>query len=72
MTETTTLVDDLARQLPDDVAWLVRESDDSTVRLLVGERIGLIRGTLNSRGYTVREADVPVRDGWAALLEVSR
>jgi hypothetical protein len=40
--------------------------------LLVGRREARVRGKLDSLGYEVRESDVPVRDGYEALLEVSR
>lgn len=72
MTETATLIATLARQLPGDVPWLLRETDDGTARVLVGAQVGNIRGTLDGQGYNVREADVPVRDGWKTLLEVSQ
>jgi hypothetical protein len=42
------------------------------VHLLVGRREARVRGTLDSLGYEVRGSDVPVRDGWDALLEVRR
>jgi len=42
------------------------------VHLLVGRREARVRGTLDGPGYEVRESDVPVRDGYEALLEVRR
>lgn len=72
MTETTTHVATLARLLPDDVPWLLRDTDDGTARVLVGAQVGNIRGTLDGQGYNVREADVPVRDGWETLLEITQ
>lgn len=70
----TELRDELARQLPDDVPWLCRPADDQDghARLLVGDSLGAIRGVLDREHYSVRESDVPVREGWMTLLEISR
>ena len=51
--------------------WHLKPTEDGA-RLLVGTKPGLVRGTLDGAGYSVTEANVPVRDGFAAVLEVTR
>ena len=51
--------------------WKIRPKD-GTATVLIGAKPGRAKGRLDSAGYSVRESDLPVRDGFAAVLEVTR
>lgn len=75
-TDTHALADDLVSILSrvDCEPWLIRpdDDDDDAATVLIGQNAARVRGTLDKRGLSVREADVPVREGFDGLLEVSR
>jgi anti-sigma factor ChrR (cupin superfamily) len=63
------------RGLGEDVEpWKLRppESSGEPAKLLVGARIGLVRGQLEGVGYEIHELGLPVEDdGWIAVLKIS-
>ena len=74
--DTHALADDLQRILSrvDCEPWLIRPDDESedAATILIGKNAARVRGKLDSRGLSVREADVPVREGFDDLLEIRR
>jgi hypothetical protein len=66
----------ILRELGEDVEpWKLRppESSDEPAKLLVGARIGLVRGRLEGVGYEVHDLKLPVEDdGWVAAWQVSQ
>jgi hypothetical protein len=64
------------RGLGEDVEpWKLRppESAGDSAKLLVGARIGLVRGRLVGVGYEIHDLGLPVEDdGWIAAWQVSQ
>ncbi|WP_273836197.1 hypothetical protein [Halococcus sp. PRR34] len=56
----------------DCLPYRIRRTGDETVTVLIGKGEGRVRGTFDREGYETRDSDVPVREGYAALIEVSR
>lgn len=70
---TNQLVADLA-QAPTRVdcePWKIRP-DDADAKILVGQNLARVRGTLSTHGFETTLSDAPVRDGFEGVLEVSR
>ncbi|EMA42674.1 hypothetical protein [Halococcus saccharolyticus] len=68
------LVADVNRVLADIdcLPYRIRRTGEETVTVLIAKNEGRVRGTLDRQGYETDDSDVPVRDGYEALLEVSR
>lgn len=49
--------------------WHLKPTENGAV-LLVGQRTARVRGTLDGAGYSVRESDLPVREGFDGVLEI--
>jgi hypothetical protein len=64
------------RGLGEDVEpWKLRppESSSEPAKLLVGARVGLVRGRLEGVGYEIHDLELPVEDdGWIAAWQVSQ
>lgn len=62
------------RELGEDVEpWKLRppESADEPAKLLLGARIGLVRGRLEGVDYEIHDLKLPVEDdGWVAAWEI--
>lgn len=56
----------------DCLPYRIRRTGEETVTVLIGKHEGRVRGTLDREGFETRTSDVPVREGYAALLEVRR